>query len=57
MIPNQPIVNTAAAIAYAETILSTAGIGMGVGSGFPDFRGNKGFWQLFPSYAEEAHVC
>lgn len=53
MIPIQPIEQAAEAIANAETILITAGAGMGVDSGLPDFRGNKGFWQLYPSYAEQ----
>jgi len=53
MIPIQPIVKAAEAITNAETILITAGAGMGVDSGLPDFRGDKGFWQLYPSYAEK----
>ena len=28
----------------------TAGAGMGVDSGLPDFRGNEGFWQAYPPY-------
>jgi NAD-dependent SIR2 family protein deacetylase len=27
----------------------TAGAGMGVDSGLPDFRGNQGFWQAYPA--------
>jgi len=53
MIPIQPILKASEAIANAETILITAGAGMGVDSGLPDFRGNKGFWQLYPTYAEK----
>ena len=29
----------------AEAILITAGAGMGVDSGLPDFRGKDGFWK------------
>ena len=32
----------------AEAILITAGAGMGVDSGLPDFRGNEGFWNAYP---------
>lgn len=40
-------------IAEAESLLITAGAGMGVDSGLPDFRGNDGFWRLYPKYAEQ----
>ncbi len=33
----------------AEAILITAGAGMGVDSGLPDFRGENGFWRAYPS--------
>jgi len=35
-------------IVEADAILITAGAGMGVDSGLPDFRGNKGFWKAYP---------
>ncbi len=35
-------------IAQADAILITAGAGMGVDSGLPDFRGNEGFWKAYP---------
>lgn len=35
----------------AEAILITAGAGMGVDSGLPDFRGNEGFWEAYPAIA------
>lgn len=35
-------------IEEAEAILITAGAGMGVDSGLPDFRGNEGFWKAYP---------
>lgn len=31
-----------------DAILITAGAGMGVDSGLPDFRGNEGFWNAYP---------
>lgn len=42
----------AALIADAEGLLITAGAGMGVDSGLPDFRGNQGFWRAYPALAE-----
>jgi NAD-dependent SIR2 family protein deacetylase len=35
-------------IAEADALLITAGAGMGVDSGLPDFRGNEGFWRAYP---------
>ena len=32
----------------ADAIFITAGAGMGVDSGLPDFRGNEGFWKAYP---------
>ena len=40
----------AVAIDAADAILITAGAGMGVDSGLPDFRGNDGFWNAYPPY-------
>jgi len=39
-------------IKEAEVILITAGAGMGVDSGLPDFRGNEGFWKAYPAVAK-----
>jgi len=36
------------AIKTAKYLLITAGAGMGVDSGLPDFRGNEGFWKAYP---------
>lgn len=36
-------------IAKADALLITAGAGMGVDSGLPDFRGGKGFWGAYPA--------
>lgn len=35
----------------ADGLLITAGAGMGVDSGLPDFRGNEGFWKAYPPLA------
>lgn len=35
-------------ILECDAVLITAGAGMGVDSGLPDFRGNEGFWQAYP---------
>lgn len=40
----------AAAIRSAEALIITAGAGMGVDSGLPDFRGTEGFWNAYPPY-------
>jgi NAD-dependent SIR2 family protein deacetylase len=36
----------------ANALLVTAGAGMGVDSGLPDFRGNEGFWKAYPPMAK-----
>lgn len=36
-------------IADADALLVTAGAGMGVDSGLPDFRGRQGFWRAYPA--------
>ncbi|HEX7652256.1 MAG TPA: Sir2 family NAD-dependent protein deacetylase [Verrucomicrobiae bacterium] len=41
----------AACIQSAEALLITAGAGMGVDSGLPDFRGPEGFWRAYPAIA------
>lgn len=42
----------AAAIRTADALIITAGAGMGVDSGLPDFRGNEGFWNAYPPYRQ-----
>ncbi|MFA4885016.1 MAG: Sir2 family NAD-dependent protein deacetylase [Desulfotomaculaceae bacterium] len=42
--------NSAEAIRNARAVVITAGAGMGVDSGLPDFRGDKGFWNAYPMY-------
>jgi len=42
----------AATICHADALLITAGAGMGVDSGLPDFRGTRGFWNAYPHIAK-----
>jgi len=42
----------AGAIQDADALLITAGAGMGVDSGLPDFRGTQGFWRAYPLIAK-----
>ncbi|HYE18226.1 MAG TPA: Sir2 family NAD-dependent protein deacetylase [Tepidisphaeraceae bacterium] len=50
MTPADPILAAARAIRDADALLITAGAGMGVDSGLPDFRGPEGFWRAYPPY-------
>ena len=46
-------INEAAAlIGHADGLLITAGAGIGVDSGLPDFRGDEGFWKAYPPLAK-----
>lgn len=38
-------------IERADALVITAGAGMGVDSGLPDFRGTEGFWRAYPPIA------
>lgn len=40
----------AAEVRRAGALVVTAGAGMGVDSGLPDFRGDRGFWKAYPPY-------
>jgi NAD-dependent SIR2 family protein deacetylase len=40
----------ARALRGARALVITAGAGMGVDSGLPDFRGDEGFWKAYPPY-------
>ena len=40
----------ARAVAEAGALMVCAGAGMGVDSGLPDFRGDRGFWKAYPPY-------
>ena len=48
---NPKIEQAASWIAEADALIITAGAGMGVDSGLPDYRGNYGFWNAYPLYA------
>lgn len=39
-------------IRTADGLLITAGAGIGVNPGLPDFRGNEGFWNAYPALGE-----
>jgi len=47
---DEAVERAAVAISEAEALLITAGAGMGVDSGLPDFRGNEGFWRAYPPF-------
>lgn len=47
---NALLESTAQRIIDTDAIIVTAGAGMGVDSGLPDFRGDKGFWNAYPMY-------
>lgn len=44
------IEQAAAWLREADALVVSAGAGMGVDSGLPDFRGEKGFWRAYPPY-------
>jgi NAD-dependent SIR2 family protein deacetylase len=46
------ISRAAAVLEEAEALVICAGAGMGVDSGLPDFRGDRGFWNAYPRYAK-----
>lgn len=50
MADESQLAKAAGAIRNAEVLIVTAGAGMGVDSGLPDFRGDHGFWNAYPMY-------
>ncbi len=44
--------HAAGLIDQADGLVITAGAGMGVDSGLPDFRGREGFWKAYPALAK-----
>lgn len=50
--PDPAVARAARALAQAGALLISAGAGMGVDSGLPDFRGNAGFWKAYPPFAK-----
>eukprot|EP00931_Biecheleriopsis_adriatica_P115089 TRINITY_DN90926_c0_g1_i1.p1 TRINITY_DN90926_c0_g1~~TRINITY_DN90926_c0_g1_i1.p1 ORF type:complete len:311 (-),score=51.54 TRINITY_DN90926_c0_g1_i1:22-891(-) len=45
-------VQAASALRRARAVVVTAGAGMGVDSGLPDFRGTEGLWKAYPPLAK-----
>lgn len=45
----EAILKAASLLREADALLITAGAGMGVDSGLPDFRGTDGFWGAYPA--------
>jgi NAD-dependent SIR2 family protein deacetylase len=50
MISSERYARAADVVRSARALIVTAGAGMGVDSGLPDFRGPQGFWQAYPMY-------
>ncbi|PID43408.1 MAG: NAD-dependent protein deacetylase [Gammaproteobacteria bacterium] len=48
----QALHRAAEEIARSDHLLISAGAGMGVDSGLPDFRGNEGFWKAYPKFRQ-----
>jgi NAD-dependent SIR2 family protein deacetylase len=49
--PKQNVIREAAEyLRNAKALVIASGAGMGVDSGLPDFRGDKGFWNAYPMY-------
>lgn len=52
MSPSELLDRAAFEVANATALIVSAGAGMGVDSGLPDFRGDQGFWKAYPPYAK-----
>lgn len=52
MFESDPIARAVQFLESAEGLMITAGAGMGVDSGLPDFRGDEGFWAAYPALGE-----
>jgi NAD-dependent SIR2 family protein deacetylase len=50
--PSSSLSRAAVFIRAADALIITAGAGMGVDSGLPDFRGPEGFWRAYPAFAK-----
>ena len=50
MTTDDACIEAAELIAQADGLLITAGAGMGIDSGMPDFRGENGFWKAYPAF-------
>ncbi len=49
----EQIQTAARIVAESDVIFVSAGAGMGVDSGLPDFRGDEGFWRAYPLLRDE----
>ncbi len=47
--PPSQIAQAAHWLTQANALVISAGAGMGVDSGLPDFRGEDGFWKAYPA--------
>lgn len=52
-LPAALVASAVDALARADALLVTAGAGIGVDSGLPDFRGTDGFWRAYPALRHE----
>ena len=52
-LPAERVASAVDALARADALLVTAGAGIGVDSGLPDFRGTDGFWRAYPALRHE----
>jgi len=50
MLDERSLESAAEIVRGARALVITAGAGMGVDSGLPDFRGDQGFWNAYPMY-------
>jgi NAD-dependent SIR2 family protein deacetylase len=50
MTDERAVAAAAEALLAGRALVITAGAGMGVDSGLPDFRGDQGFWKAYPPY-------
>ena len=48
-----PYLRAARIIRDCNAVLITAGAGLGVDSGLPDFRGTEGFWRAYPAFKKK----
>jgi NAD-dependent SIR2 family protein deacetylase len=49
---NDTLARALDALDRADALVITAGAGMGVDSGLPDFRGDEGFWRAYPPFGK-----
>ena len=52
MTDSDPLKDIHRFLRQSDSLLITAGAGMGIDSGLPDFRGTHGFWRAYPALGE-----